>query len=265
MPFLKIRNSTSPKISVLMCVYNGEEYLSESIESVLNQTYSNIEFVICDDGSNDKTKTILSYYKKIDDRIVLLTKSNTGLTDSLKYASKFCSGEWIARQDADDISNISRLQKQLDYCIKKNVDFSTSQYVRSNGKSLNFDVDLAFHLRVLKYGNINVHGTFFFKSKIFKDVSYNSECRVAQDFDFILQVIKKGFRCGMCPEELYTLRIHNNSLSAKNSIAQTDSVIKSLERHNISSAYFIENKKPILKYTFKIIKQIELMFLSLNK
>ncbi len=101
------------KVSVIMSVYNAEDYLLPSIESILNQTYKDFEFVIINDGSKDGSEKIIKNYK--DPRIKLISRANKGLTYSLNEGLKVAKGEFIARQDADDISELTRLQKEVEY------------------------------------------------------------------------------------------------------------------------------------------------------
>lgn len=104
----------NPNITVLMPVYNCEDYVKAAVESIINQTYSNFEFLIIDDASNDETVSII---KSIEDsRIVLFEKpKNTGYTESLNYGLSIAKGRYIVRMDADDISLPERLFKQLSY------------------------------------------------------------------------------------------------------------------------------------------------------
>lgn len=106
-----------PKISVLMSVYNGEKYLCEAIESILNQTFKDFEFLIINDGSTDKTGKILESYE--DSRIrIINNKENIGLTKSLNKGLKLAKGKYIARMDADDISLPKRFEKQVKFMDK---------------------------------------------------------------------------------------------------------------------------------------------------
>jgi glycosyltransferase involved in cell wall biosynthesis len=103
-----------PKVSVLMSVYNGERYLRESVESILNQNFSHFEFVIVDDGSTDSTSEILENYARQDKRLRLVANaSNLGLTRSLNRGLELACGEYVARQDADDVSAPERLISQV--------------------------------------------------------------------------------------------------------------------------------------------------------
>lgn len=99
-----------------MSVYNGAPYLALAIQSILNQSESDFEFIIIDDGSDDDSPQILKDYASRDSRIRLLTNlRNIGLTPSLNIALNLAQGEYIARQDADDISLPIRLAEQADY------------------------------------------------------------------------------------------------------------------------------------------------------
>ena len=99
-----------------MSVYNGSRYLQESVESILNQTFTDFEFIIIDDGSTDNTGEILTKYAESDRRIKLFQNEvNLGLTKTLNKGLKLARGKYIARQDADDISLPNRLQLQVDF------------------------------------------------------------------------------------------------------------------------------------------------------
>ncbi len=109
--------TASPELSVVMSVYNGQEYLEESIESILKQSYDQFEFIIVNDGSSDDTKTILERYAAKDKRIILIHQDNMGLAKSLNKGIRMANGRYIARQDADDVSMLDRLETQKNYWI----------------------------------------------------------------------------------------------------------------------------------------------------
>ena len=107
----------NPVVSVLTPCYNAAEFLPAAIESILNQTFRDFEFILINDGSTDNTMDIIEGYAKKDSRIVVITKKNTGMTDSLNIGIKAAKGGWIVRLDADDISFPQRIDKQLNYVI----------------------------------------------------------------------------------------------------------------------------------------------------
>ena len=112
--------SSSPRITVLMPVYNCELYIKEAIDSILNQSFSDFEFIIIDDASSDSTVSIIKAYD--DPRIQLIVKQqNSGYTNSLNYGLSIAKGEYIARMDGDDISFSERFEKQIAF-LDKNPD-----------------------------------------------------------------------------------------------------------------------------------------------
>lgn len=113
-----------PKISIIMGIYNCENTLQESLESILNQTYTNFELILCDDGSEDATYDIAkSYANKYKKVILLQNNKNRGLNFTLNKCLKYAQGEYIARQDGDDISLPTRLEKEISF-LEKNRKYS---------------------------------------------------------------------------------------------------------------------------------------------
>src|SRR5262245_14413110 len=102
-----------PPISVVMAVYNSADTATESIESILRQTFSDFEFIIVDDGSTDTTGEILHDYAALDNRIKLYTQEKLGLVASLNRHCRLAKGRYIARMDADDVSLPNRFEKQF--------------------------------------------------------------------------------------------------------------------------------------------------------
>ena len=109
----------TPKVSVIMSVCDGERYLRESVESMLNQSFADLEFIIIEDGSRDDTWAILTEYASRDQRVVLVrNQENIGLTKSLNLGLAQAKGKYIARQDADDASLQQRLATQTEFLEK---------------------------------------------------------------------------------------------------------------------------------------------------
>lgn len=207
-----------PKISVLMSVYNGESYLEEAIESILNQTYQNFEFIIVDDASNDGSLSIIKNYS--DERIkVIQNQDNIGLTRSLNNGLKSAKGEYIARQDADDISLKNRFEKQMD-CLKEHPDvvlLGTSYYTIDE-----FGNKLGKRLRLknptfddMMRANTFTHGSVIFKKdRICELGGYNPIFKYRQDYFLWLKVIKT-FKAMNLTEPLYVSRLHPGTIGSK--------------------------------------------------
>lgn len=102
-----------PLVSVVLSVFNGEKYLSEAIDSILTQSYKNFEFIIINDGSTDSSLEIIRSYN--DKRIIIISRENKGLIESLNEGIRKARGKYIVRMDADDISLIRRLEKQVTF------------------------------------------------------------------------------------------------------------------------------------------------------
>jgi glycosyltransferase involved in cell wall biosynthesis len=97
------------KVSVVMTAYNAEKYLSEAIQSVLDQTLTDFEFIIANDGSTDNSLTIMQEFQKQDERIIIDDHENMGMAESVNRILKFAKSDLIARMDADDIMKKDRL------------------------------------------------------------------------------------------------------------------------------------------------------------
>src|SRR5215831_13102998 len=104
-----------PCVSVVLPVYNGEKYLAEALDSILQQTFNDYELIVIDDGSTDRSSAIIESYVKKDRRVIVHRQDNCGLIMSLNQGSSLARGKYIARMDADDVSLPQRLEKQLDY------------------------------------------------------------------------------------------------------------------------------------------------------
>ena len=111
---------TTPLVSVLLPVYNAQDYLRESIDSILNQSFSDFELIIVNDGSTDQSKEIIDSY--IDSRIKRIHQDNAGLPVSLNRAIAIAKGQYLARQDADDVSLPNRLAEQVGF-MEANTDY----------------------------------------------------------------------------------------------------------------------------------------------
>src|SRR5262245_27060483 len=106
----------SRQLSVVMSVYDGETYLADAFDSILNQTARDFEFIVVDDGSTDGTADILAHYRRADDRIKIRTHpANLGIVASANDGCGLATGRYIARMDADDLCAPDRFERQLDY------------------------------------------------------------------------------------------------------------------------------------------------------
>ena len=103
----------SPRVSVILPVYNDAEFLEDAVRSILEQTYDSLELIAIDDGSTDNSSEILQFFGKSDSRMRIFRQANRGLGATLNRGIGIANGELIARQDADDRSHVERLTTQV--------------------------------------------------------------------------------------------------------------------------------------------------------
>lgn len=184
-------NKLNPKVSLLMCVYNGEAHLREAVESILNQSFYDFELVILDDGSTDSSWQILSEYSAKDSRIVLIQNGvNLGLEKSLNKGLAATKGEYFARQDADDVSLSNRLQLQVDFldnhpevgALGTAVELINEQGNTIGKNSLPTDRESLQSL--LLFNNFMHHSTLMVRSSLMQKLGgYDETMRYVEDYD----------------------------------------------------------------------------------
>jgi len=252
----------APTVSVIMSVYNHKDYVGKAIESILHQTLRNLELIIINDGSIDGSLDVIRKYEKLDSRILVIDQNNQGLTRSLNTGVRKSSGQYIARQDADDISMPNRLEKQLNVLQNFQLDIVTSRAL-SGGRIVPHNILLKFNKSsILKAGNIFVHGTFFIDKKVFDKQVYNERYRYAQDFKFMLDAFQNGLKVGYMLEALYYLNSVETSISNTQSKEQNKCVEKALSESFGDAAYFLRINK-CKKYLKNICKLILSLYLHM--
>jgi len=201
-----------PKVTVLMSVFNGSAHLRPSVESILNQTLSDFEFVIIDDGSSEPVSQIILDYQ--DDRIRLVRQENCGLTMSLNRGLNLARSPFIARMDADDISLPERLELQFEVFSKnQELDFVGTFFdVIDECENLVQKKELirdpVYRLWRLMFHNNYGHGTMLFrKSAVINVGMYDVSLRFAQDYDLWSRISKKNNNT-IIPEYLYRYRMN---------------------------------------------------------
>lgn len=180
----------NPKVSIIMSVYNCEEFLKDSILSVLTQNYRDFEFIVVNDCSSDGSLKILEDFQKSDVRIKIINNDeNLGLTKSLNKALLESKGKYIARLDAGDISLPERLERQVEF-LDKNKDIglvgSWMYIIDVNGRILDeikYPTDNKDLKRDLIKYNPFVHSSIMFRREILPKINiYNEDYKYAQDY-----------------------------------------------------------------------------------
>lgn len=283
-----------PAISVVMAVYNGGDYLSQAIESILQQTWRDFEFIIINDGSTDKTVSILDYYANNDPRIIVISRENRGLVASLNEGLAEAKADLIARMDADDIALQTRLAEQFEF-LSINPEFVC---VGSDPIIIDEDGDELIHLKIpssdeviqqqLLAGHCPIeHPSVMLRKDVaIKLGGYRKKYETAEDYDLWLRMGEVG-KLANINKPLIKYRYLNSSISAKNQSKQNFATRKArdeaLQRRGINCdftatdqwrqsdsiisryqfamkfgwwAYSYRNRKAAIKYAKKAIKLI---------
>lgn len=130
------------KISVIIPVYNVEKYLKRCLDSVINQTYKNLEIILIDDGSTDKSGNICDEYAAKDKRIIVIHKENGGLSDARNKGLDICTGDYISFIDSDDWINLNYFDVLLKNLLEYDVDVACCDYLRTNKYEQNNDINI---------------------------------------------------------------------------------------------------------------------------
>ena len=226
--------SVSPLISVLLPIYNAENYIEESVLSIINQSYLNWELLIYNDASNDNTLTILNNFK--DERITIFNSTiNRGIVYALNQLIPIAKGEYIARMDADDICYQNRFQVQVEY-LKKNSAValvgSWANTIDKNGKDLKIEYRHCENVTssLLFYHNNIIHSSVMGRSELFRDNLYSNNFTHAEDY-FLWSTISYDKILKNIQIPLVKYRIHDSSISRKFAFDQDKSIKDIFEYH----------------------------------
>lgn len=252
-------NINQPKISIIMGIYNCQQYLSESIESIISQTYTNWELIMCDDGSLDNTLEIAMKYKnKYPQKIIVLkNEKNMGLNYTLNKCIEYSDGDYIARQDGDDISLPNRLELEMKFLL----DNPSYSLVSTNmiffdesgdwGKSHN--VGEVKKENFIK-GSPICHAPCIIKKSALIDVgcySVDDKLLRVEDYHLWFKLFIKGYKCYSLTDALYKMRDDNDAYKRrnfKNRLNETKLKLWGFRQINIPLHKYIWAFKPIIAY-----------------
>src|SRR4029077_1113562 len=187
---------TTPIVSVVMSVFNGERFLREAVESILAQSFRDFEFIVIDDGSTDRTGEILNRYQRSDPPVRVYYQENRGLIDSLNRGCELARGKYIARMDADDIAVRNRLMWQGGFMEKHpevGVVGGTIECINSTGKSVRTYRhpirDREIKSALLRGGVGFCHPTVLMRREVLVSVGgYRKVVVHAEDYDLWLRI-----------------------------------------------------------------------------
>jgi glycosyltransferase involved in cell wall biosynthesis len=213
-----------PNVSVILPVYNGEQYLAAAIDSILSQTYKDFELIIINDGSTDKSQALINQYK--DPRIIAVNQKNHGLVASLNRGIGMARGQYIARMDADDISLPERLAREVQsmdqnphlVLLGTNA-IEIDQQGKKSGELTYPSNDSVLRLSLFSYTPF-AHGSVMFKTASVNKVGgYDPATWPAEDSDLWARLAREGGLANI-DQALYKFRINPEGISLTNRESQ---------------------------------------------
>lgn len=218
------------RVSVIMSTYKESiEWIEISMNSILEQTYKEIEFiVVVDDPKRDDLIVLLKKRACEDNRIqVLINEQNRGLVYSLNRALEEVKSDYVVRMDADDISDKTRIQRQLEYMKKYNLDLVGCQveFIDEDGNVM-FGTSTSMHSnpihvnKVLNFQNCIYHPTWLVKTELYRTLHGYRDIKYCEDYDFLLRAKNRGARMSNLREPLLKYRYNTNGISRLNRAKQ---------------------------------------------
>ena len=273
----------NPLVSVIMPAYNGEKYIRESIESVLNQTYENLELVIVEDKSTDNTLSIIQSYQ--DSRIRLyLNSQNRGIAYSTNLAISKSSGKYVALLDDDDIALKRRLEWQVAFLEEhEDIDIlgGRSALIDKDGNFIRYDKEPIYNPNLIKanllfYNKKFANCTVMIRKSFIEenDLKYQENCLGMQDFKFYIDSSKVG-KMTSIDQLVHLKRIHDEEVtvqSQKLHAKERESLHAQFQRESIEKSGFrlseedlqtindIMTEMPQKSYSIDDVKRIYLVF-----
>ena len=209
-----------PKVSVVTSVHNGEVYLEECVNSILNQTFKNFEYIILNNGSTDRTPEILNQYN--DPRLRIIHQENLGISRSLNKGINLSNSDLIARLDADDYSFPQRLETQIIFmeqhpeivlCGSSFKELLRKNFFTQKVTLIEKDEDIR---KIVSCFNPFSHSTVMFRKKEFiESGSYNQKFKYSQDYELWVRMLNFG-QAWILKEALSVVRLSEQSLGNKN-------------------------------------------------
>ena len=236
------------KISIITSVYNNVETIEDALQSVLAQTYENIEYVVVDGGSSDGTLELLQKYK--DNIDVLVSEPDKGIYDGLNKGVALATGDVVAFLHSDDLyADENIVANIVEKFQESDVDGVYGDLVYTpkddTQKILRYWKSKDFEEGMLAQGWMPAHPTLFLKKSVYDEYgTFDLSFKIAGDYDFMLRVLSGGIRVAYLPTVFYKMRVGGESnKSLKNIIQKSKEDLRALQRNNVGGlqTLFIKN------------------------
>ncbi|MBW6482147.1 MAG: glycosyltransferase [Vicingaceae bacterium] len=239
-------------VSIIIPCYNAEKYIAETIQSVINQTYSNWEIVVVNDGSTDNSATILNQFSEKDNRIQLINKSNSGVSDTRNKGLEVANGEFITFLDADDVWHITNLEKKVNFLISTGYDvvYSYCQLIDEYAEPIDSILKGENNLKIENFLSLKANyntapsGVLFKKEVLQKIGGFDVNLSNNADQDILIQVLANGFKIGVVSEVLWNYRIHAENMSKNVDLLEKDSIylFKKCEKQQLFHSFWFKQQ-----------------------
>lgn len=225
-------------ISVLIPTYNVEKFVYDAVMSILNQSYSNLEIIIVDDSSTDKTYEILQSISILDNRVRLFrNKTNLKIAATLNFALKQATGKYIARMDGDDFSERTRIESQYIF-LKNNPEFVLvgNNYILEDelGNEIsrtNYLSDFKILKKCMRYESPVAH-IWLTKKNIYDEIG-DYRMPGVEDYDFLLRLVSKGYKITNLKDYLYKVKLRNGNTISTMGLKQRKAFAYAFKLYNM--------------------------------
>lgn len=225
-----------PKVSIIVPVYNVEKYICQCVDSILNQTYTDIELLLIDDQSSDNSPIICDNYVKKDSRVQVFHNLNSGVSSARNLGLENAKGEWIIFCDADDYwCNTYFLYNMIEYSIHNNVDIIRGEYISVNEKNEIIDNSAIKNknsinnktLSLIDFINQAINDEFFLvlnliKRQLIDDIRFDVNMVFQEDKKFFLQLLNNNPKCAYINNLFYAYRRYPSSVSGSKNIKKIE-------------------------------------------
>ncbi|MBR6127105.1 glycosyltransferase family 2 protein [bacterium] len=230
----------APKVSIIIPVYNVKPYLEEALDSVINQTYKNLEIIVVDDGSDDGSEKICDEYTIKDNRIVLIRQKNAGLSAARNTGLDNMNGDFVGFLDADDVYHPEMIQKMLesmlfdnaDCIVCKHVTFDETKKISFNKYKNNRNKKIYTTSEALKaIANGEIHATAWdklYKKNLFENIRYPIGQNY-EDISTVLKIFEKTKKVLIINDKLVWYRKHTKSITSTNSFKNVQDLCKAYD------------------------------------
>jgi glycosyltransferase len=244
------------KISIITSVWNNKETIKDAIESVLSQTYKNIEYIVVDGASSDGTIEIVQKYR--DNITKFISEKDSGIYDGLNRGISLATGDVVAFLHSDDIyanyTIIEEIAQQFESDESLDGIYGDLVYTPKNDtdKVLRYWKSKEFEIGLLSKGWMPAHPTLFLKREMYEKYGkFDLDFKIAADYDFMLRILKSNINVKYFPKVIYKMRVGGESnKSIKNIILKSKEDLKALKKNNVGGIFtlIIKNLSKIKQF-----------------